>query len=178
MWVFGYGSLMTDGWEEQHNCRGRHIADLVGYQRVFNKASVRNWGTKAAPGLTLNLMETKTGICRGVAFEFPDDQSGAVLAELKEREGKNFKLMTLPVRLSDGRNVRAAVPLYAGPNIIEPKPVHEMVRMVLRAKGTKGTCADYVKQVAALLQKMGISDAAVTSLEKAVRAQMNPRRSA
>ena len=49
MWVFGYGSLITDGWEVRHNCLGRHIADLAGYCRVFNKASVRNWGTKTAP---------------------------------------------------------------------------------------------------------------------------------
>jgi len=90
VWVFGYGSLITDGWEVRHNCLGRHIADLAGYCRVFNKASVRNWGTKTAPGLTLNLAKTKSGICRGVAFEFTDAQSGAVLKELEEREGRNL----------------------------------------------------------------------------------------
>jgi len=59
VWVFGYGSLITDGWEVRHNCLGRHIADLAGYCRVFNKASVRNWGTKTAPGLTLNLSDVE-----------------------------------------------------------------------------------------------------------------------
>ena len=99
MWVFGYGSLITDGWEVRHNCLGRHIADLAGYCRVFNKASVRNWGTKTAPGLTLNLAKTESGSCRGVAFEFTDAQSGAVLKELEEREGRNFELTLLPVKL-------------------------------------------------------------------------------
>ena len=170
MWVFGYGSLMTDGWEVRHNCLGRHIADLAGYCRVFNKASVRNWRTKTAPGLTLNLAKTESGICRGVAFEFADDQSGAVLKELEEREGRNFELTLLPVKLTDGRSVRAIVPLYAGSNIVELKTIDEMVQMILRAKGEKGICADYVKQVASQLERLGINDAAVTSLEKAIPA--------
>jgi len=40
--------------------------------------------------------------------------------------------------------------------------------MILRAKGEKGICADYVKQVAAQLERLGINDAAVTSLAEAI----------
>jgi cation transport regulator ChaC len=105
-----------------------------------------------------------------VAFEFTDAQSGAVLKDLEEREGRNFELTLLPVKLTDGRSVRAIVPLYAGPNIVELKTIDEMVRMILRAKGEKGICADYVKQVAAQLERLGINDAAVTSLAKAIPA--------
>jgi glutathione-specific gamma-glutamylcyclotransferase len=73
MWIFGYGSLMFDGWESDHGCVGRAWADLAGYRRVFNKKSVENWGTKKQPGLTLNLKESATSVCRGIAFEFIDD---------------------------------------------------------------------------------------------------------
>jgi cation transport regulator ChaC len=38
MWVFGYGSLMWDHWETQFGCLRSLVADLPGYQRVFNKA--------------------------------------------------------------------------------------------------------------------------------------------
>jgi len=55
-----------------------------------------------------------------------------------------------------------------GPNIVELKKIDEMVEMILRAKGTKGICADYVKRVAAQLERLGINDAAVTSLAEAI----------
>lgn len=39
MWVFGYGSLMWDGWEQEFGCLRRCVAVLKGYRRTFNKAS-------------------------------------------------------------------------------------------------------------------------------------------
>jgi glutathione-specific gamma-glutamylcyclotransferase len=75
MWIFGYGSLMFDGWEPDRRYFGRTWADLAGYRRVFNKRSVENWGTKERPGLTLNLKESTNSVCRGIAFAFADDDS-------------------------------------------------------------------------------------------------------
>jgi cation transport protein ChaC len=49
MWVFGYGSLMWDGWQTKHACIRRVPAELDGYSRAFNKASVRYWGSKNHP---------------------------------------------------------------------------------------------------------------------------------
>ena len=86
MWVFGYGSLMWDHWETQFGCLRSLVAVLPGYQRVFNKASVRNWGTPAVPGPTLNIMPSDQA-CRGIAFEFPDRAAGAIDAYLRRREG-------------------------------------------------------------------------------------------
>src|SRR6266516_5412200 len=56
MWIFGYGSLMFDGWEAACGCTDRKWADLPGYRRCFNKKSVESRGTREAPGLTLNLV--------------------------------------------------------------------------------------------------------------------------
>jgi cation transport protein ChaC len=41
-WIFGYGSLMWDGWEEKFGCEERQVAELPGHVRTFNKASVKN----------------------------------------------------------------------------------------------------------------------------------------
>jgi cation transport protein ChaC len=168
MWVFGYGSLMWDGWETKHSCTRRVVADLSGYCRRFNKASVRNWGTKAAPGPTLNLSKVAAGVCRGIAFQFPDAQKVEILSYLEEREGKAFPLHEMLVCIEDQSEVSAFVPLYNGKNVIEGKTLEEVAEMVLAASGTDGTCLAYVNGIAEKLSALGINDPAVTELWKAV----------
>ena len=72
MWVFGYGSLMADEWEERYACVRRTIATLRGFRRTFTKASTKNWGSKEVPCPTLNLEKVENAECWGVAFHFPD----------------------------------------------------------------------------------------------------------
>jgi glutathione-specific gamma-glutamylcyclotransferase len=91
MWVFGYGSLMWDGWEQQRGCIRRAGAELRGFRRIFNKASVENWGTADHPCPTLNLERIDSGVCRGIAFEFGNDRSEALLDYLATREGRAFR---------------------------------------------------------------------------------------
>lgn len=168
MWIFGYGSLMWDNWETKFGCTRRVVADLSGYCRQFNKASVRNWGTEGAPGPTLNLSKLETDICRGIAFQFPDAQKTEVLSYLKEREGKAFPLHDIVVRLEDQSEVSALVPLYNGKNVIEGKTTEELAAMVLAASGTHGTCLDYVTGIVVKLSSLGINDPAVSDLWEAV----------
>jgi cation transport protein ChaC len=153
MWVFGYGSLMTDRWEEQNGCTRRVLADLAGYRRVFNKKSVRNWGTKNNAGPTLNLEKAEGKSCRGIAFEFSEDRRDKVLAVLAEREGQDFALPRLKIQLLDGTKVLAHVPMYTGRNLIRNKSLDEIAAMIVKARGTKGACASYIKDVAAVLRK-------------------------
>ncbi len=168
MWIFGYGSLMWDSWETKFGCTRRVVADLPGYCRRFNKASVRNWGTKAAPGPTLNLSKLDTGVCRGIAFQFPDAQKMEILSYLEGREGKAFPLHDIVVRLEDQSEVSALVPLYNGKNVIEGKSPEELAAMVLVASGTDGTCLSYVTGIVDKLSSLGINDPAVSELWKAV----------
>lgn len=172
MWVFGYGSLMWDGWETERGCTRRVLADLPSYCRRFNKASVRNWGTKTLPGPTLNLSKVANGVCRGIAFEFPDARKAEILAYLGEREGKAFPLHEVFVRIEDQFEVSAFVPLYNGNNVIEGKTIAEVADMVLAASGTNGTCLVYVNSIAKELSTLGIDDPEVTELLKAVESHV------
>lgn len=164
MWVFGYGSLMWDNWETKRGCLRRVLADLPGYCRRFNKASVKNWGTIIAPGPTLNLIKNDVGVCRGVAFEFPDAQKADILVYLKDREGNAFPLHELSVRLIDQSEVSAFVPIYSGKNVIEGRTLEEVAAMVLTASGTDGKCVAYVNGIFEKLSVLGIKDPAVTEL--------------
>lgn len=164
MWVFAYGSLMWDGWETAHGSTHHEVAELRGYCRAFNKASTRNWGTKARPGPTLNLTQAEGRSCLGTAFRFSDKCREPVMATLRKREGLGFELLELPIRVSSRKEVIAVVPIYDGKNLIVGKTIDEIAQMVLTATGTSGACSAYVKNVAHQMTEIGIADPAVTEL--------------
>jgi glutathione-specific gamma-glutamylcyclotransferase len=167
MWIFGYGSLMWDGWQAQFGCKRFVVGDLPGYQRVFNKASVVNWGTKTAPGPTLNLTSSKAS-CRGIAFEFPDLAGPKIESYLRKREGKGFELRPLKILIDDGREVSAIVPIYEGKNLVKADSLEETAELVMRASGTSGSCRAYIINVATKLKSLGVDDPAVIALARAL----------
>jgi cation transport protein ChaC len=166
MWIFGYGSLLWD-WEPSCDCIRRVLADLPGYCRTFNKASVRNWGTKNAPGPTLNLRGVHNGICLGIAFEFADDCRKQILADLTKREG--IAPIDVTVRLDGGSDVVASVTLYTGKNIIVGKNADEIISMIRSANGERGSCVAYVKGLYDKLHDLGIEDTEVEAIWQAVQ---------
>jgi len=170
MWIFGYGSLMTDGWETRYGCTRRDVAELHGYRRVFNKASIVNWGTRGSPCPTLNLEAFAGALCVGIAFEFPGVQRAEVVTYLAKREGKGFILAPLEVVVRGVGSAHALVPLYTGKNILTPETAQELVATVQRACGTSGACSNYVIDVYNQLAKLGIEDLAVTQLREHLRA--------
>jgi glutathione-specific gamma-glutamylcyclotransferase len=176
MWVFGYGSLMWDGWEATRRCVRRTRADLSGYRRVFNKASVRNWGTKEFPGPTLNLIESDSAHCQGMAFEFHDECEHKIATYLAKREGRGFSLRPLPVHLEAEGEIAALVPVYEGNNLIHADSVEQIADMVLRASGKDGKCINYVKGIAEKLHHLGVDDPAVNELWQALVLRCENRR--
>jgi glutathione-specific gamma-glutamylcyclotransferase len=168
MWIFGYGSLMWDGWETSFDCKRRITAVLPGYRRTFNKGSVKNWGTAAQPGPTLNLTADTASNCRGIAFEFPDLNRERILAALQKREGKGFKLEGCEGALDDGSRIVATTPIYAGRNVLQDKLLGELAEMILAAHGSSGSCLDYFEGVAKKLAELDVEDAAVVELSQAI----------
>jgi cation transport regulator ChaC len=105
MWVFAYGSLMSEEWDKDLGCIRRGKAQLRGYRRAFNKKSVRNWGTRQSPCPTLNVVASPNLSCWGIAYQFPDNRKLGVQAYLEDREGKDFVFEALQIELDDGSEV-------------------------------------------------------------------------
>jgi cation transport regulator ChaC len=169
MWVFGYGSLMWDGWEKEFGCLRRCVATLEGYGRIFNKASTRNRGTKRNPCPTLNLEKVEGGACKGMAFEFPADREGDIREYLERREGRDFRLQGLIIRLEDHVDVVAYVQVYGGKNLVSASTVDEKAALVRDAVGEMGSCADYLNEIARMLADLGIDDPVVSELWLALK---------
>lgn len=160
MWVFGYGSLMWDGWERE--LKGIRIpgARLDGFHRSFNKASSTNWGTRDHRGPTLGLEPDPNGVVIGVAFEFWDDQRAQILSRLAPREGPSFSFEVLPISFIDAPSVRALVPVNNRKvrTYIGHLQIAERAAMARLARGTSGACADYVRDVRDHLRALTIED--------------------
>src|SRR5581483_11232502 len=163
MRVFGYGSLMWDGWERTFGGLRADGAVLVSHRRSFNKKSVKNWGTPEAPAPTLGLEPSHSVNCIGTAFEFPDEQRGAVERLLRDREGGSFDLLPLTVRLPDGQEVHALTPVNdrTKSTYMGAIPIAQRANMARTATGTSGACLDYVRNIHEKLESLSIIDADV-----------------
>jgi cation transport protein ChaC len=164
MWCFGYGSLMWDSWEREFAGTRVEGAELRGFHRAFNKASTRNWGSKANPGPTLGLEPDSNGAVIGVAFSFSDNKQPTVIERLRAREGGSFTLEAHSLLLSCPlRTVTGLVPINSrsARTYIGDLPLAQRIAMAKAAHGTSGSCAEYVWNVHAELGALGIRDAYV-----------------
>lgn len=165
---------MWDGWEDELGCLSKSKADLKGYRRKFNKASVKNWGNKENPGPTLNVEQDESSACPGLAFEFSDKDKDKVLEYLRDREGKAFPLRERIVCLEDGREEKAFVPIYEGKNVLN-ETLEELSDRASRAEGTSGKCLDYVLNIETHLKSCGINDAEVSKMAELVRGKKDKK---
>jgi len=171
MWIFGYGSLMWDGWEQQFDGKKVGKAVLEGYRRAFNKKSVTNWGTEENPCPTLGLERDKGATCTGVAFTFPEARVEEVWAYLQDREGPSFDLVKVEITLPGSRKVQAHVAVNdpTAESYIGDKDIEDLAAMITGTEGHSGTCIDYLTSTRSKLEDLSIEDEAVEALWKMVR---------
>jgi glutathione-specific gamma-glutamylcyclotransferase len=163
MWVFGYGSLMWDGWQTQYGCIRVERGALANFRRDFNKASVERWGSREKPGPTLGLAASAGAKCEGLSFELPDESREQVLNYLRNREGESFALKEMEVDLQSGVRVVAFVPVNdtSKNTYIGAQPLKDRATMAKAASGSGGSCETYVTGVHEKLRQLSIHDSGV-----------------
>lgn len=160
MWVFGYGSLMWDGWETKFQGTNHGKAKLRGYHRAFNKKSTRNWGTRDAPCPTLGLEKLNGAECAGIVFEFNDNQRQSIKANLKNREGESFQLVEVEVELEGGQKVMALTSInrLEMNTYIDNPDFNALVDIVRKTSGKDGSCFEYIRNIHIKCEELGIKD--------------------
>ena len=157
LWVFGYASLI---WQPGFPYEESGKARLSGYHRSLCVRSFVHRGTPERPGLVFGL--DRGGSCVGMAFRVTAENRETVTQYLRERELVThvYRETTLPVRLFDGRPVRALAfvvdrghPQYAAGISVE-----HAAEVVARSHGRSGANVDYVRSCLAEIQKLGLKD--------------------
>ncbi len=170
LWVFGYGSLI---WNPDFPVAERQIARVTDWHRSFCMRSIHHRGSVQAPGLVLALDHAPGAICDGVAFRVTPGSEAETLQALRDREliSSAYLETTLPLALSDGRNINALA------YVIDPGhdqycgnlPLAEQAQIIAHAAGGRGANRDYLFATADHLAELGIADPDLAWLSTQVR---------
>lgn len=156
-WVFAYGSLM---WNPCFPTAETRRALLHGWHRALCIRSIINRGTPERPGLALGL--DRGGSCGGLAFRIADEDIDAARERLWRREMTHevYVPRLLPVRLDDGRRIRALVFIARPehPQYLGRLPPAAAAALVAQGVGSYGTAIDYLRNVVRHLDASGIVD--------------------
>jgi cation transport protein ChaC len=170
IWVFGAGSLI---WDPRFEPAETRTATLTAYRRAFSFWTIRSRGSFEHPGLGLAL--EPGGTCAGVAFRLPDARRDDILEALWRREMSGGVYVPTwadadteagPIRAlgfaanRDHRN-------YAG--IL---PQEDSARIIATARGTRGTCHEYLSLLVEALDRYGLDCPETLDLHRRVQAEL------
>jgi cation transport protein ChaC len=175
LWVFAYGSLM---WQPGFRADARHKALLRGLHRAFCVVSHVHRGTPDRPGLVAGL--DLGGACRGLALRVASGEEAAVLDYLRSREQPTmvYRETVRPVEIfADGGASRGRVNALCF--VVDRRhhqycgrlSLQDQCRMVVSGVGQSGRSIDYLEDMMACLERLGIHDRGVERLARSARAR-------
>ena len=136
-------------------------------------SSIHHRGTTEDPGLVLALDPAETAACHGVAFRVPDEDAGATVAYLREREliSSAYLERQLSLSLADGRIVTALVYVVDTEHVqyVGGMPLEEQAQIISTAVGGRGPNTEYLWNTVAHLTELGIEDDDLGWLDRRVR---------
>ena len=168
MWVFGYGSLI---WNPALYFTEKKRGTVHGYHRRFCLWSTIGRGSPSRPGLMLGL--ERGGSCKGIFYKIDRREIRTELDIVFRRElitaayrptwvsarvlGKSpFKAIAFVINRAHNR--------YAG--MLDDETV---IQTIADAKGTLGTCSDYLYETVLQLENLGMPDRRLASIARHVR---------
>ena len=171
LWVFAYGSLMWNPGVEFDEVRR---AVLPGFARRFALSTSIGRGTPDCPGLVLTLQPADDQVCEGLAFRIPApcvDGESRLLWRREMITGAYCPAL-MPLRTPQG-SLASALVLTA--NTAHPQyrahlTLQATAATIARACGRMGSNRDYLDQLVAQCEVLGITDHYVQELAERVRA--------
>lgn len=169
VWVFAYGSLI---WKPAFAFDDSRIGLVRGWHRAFCLGWNTRWrGSEENPGLMLAL--DRGGSARGMLYRLPTEAVEDNIVSLFERE-MAFKPSAFPprwvnVETTTGicRALTFCIDRNSGRYVSGLTP-HEVAQALARAKGTRGSMAEYLYATVQHLDALGLYDSHLWELEALV----------
>ena len=156
-WVFGYGSLI---WRPEFEFEAREPARIHGYHRRLCLRSVSYRGTNECPGIVAGL--DRGGSCLGMAYRIAAADVPRVFGGLWEREMflGSYRPTWMRAQLLRGATVEALAFVVRRDafNYSGRLSDRQLVGILVRACGSKGTSLEYLQRTVAALHEAGLRD--------------------
>jgi cation transport protein ChaC len=158
VWVFAYGSLI---WQPGFDFDRRVPARVFGYHRRLCLHSVRYRGSFDCPGVVAGL--DRGGSCTGIAYRLPAAGARRQLRALWEREMLlgSYAARWLRVHRLDRREALRALAFVVvrdGPHYCGGLKETQLLDVLARARGSRGSSLDYLRRTVQALHACGLRD--------------------
>lgn len=172
LWVFAYGSLI---WKPDFDAQDHRRASAWGWHRSFCLKMHRWRGSPQYMGLMMAL--ERGGRCDGVIYRIPDHDRIDQLKRMLHREIRYHQNrdMVRWIRVHTDQGNRRVLAFWAGPKgprILSRLPLDQVARVLARACGPVGSCAEYLFNTVSHLERFGIRDRNLWQLQDLVAAEI------
>lgn len=171
IWIFGYGSLMTDPGVFFTEVRR---ADVTGYGRRFILKDIYGGrGTPYQPGIMVALDAAPEAVCTGLIYRLPDDLIEQETEILWQREmiGPAYHCEVVTAETALGPIPTLAFTAnHESEAISADLPRAKQIAYCATGTGFFGSSLDYAESIAGQLQILGITDPDLTAFVAEARA--------
>jgi cation transport protein ChaC len=168
IWIFGYGSLI---WNPAVHFTEKLRGKVHGYHRSFCLWSTIGRGSPSQPGLMLGL--ERGGSCNGIFYRLDRREIRSELDIVFRREliTAAYRPTWVSARILDKSPFKAIAFVinrshnrYAG--ALDDETV---IQTIAEAKGTLGSCSEYLYETVLQLDNLGMPDRRLASIARRVR---------
>jgi cation transport protein ChaC len=166
LWIFAYGSLM---WDPAIHIVEIRTGVLQGYQRRFCLKSHIGRGSAEKPALMAGL-ETG-GACQGLALRLPADavDRETEILWMREMIAGTYVPTVVPVETPQGPVEAVTFVMNQQSDRYVCLDFEATARMIATGRGRRGTCLEYLENLAERLDLLGLHDADIAALRTRVR---------
>jgi cation transport protein ChaC len=172
LWLFAYGSLM---WDPAVHIVEIRTGTLQGFHRRFCLKTQIGRGSADKPALMAGL--DIGGTCQGLVFRIPE-QSVARETEflwMREMIAGTYLPTLVPISTPQGPVQALTFVMNRQSSRYVRLDVEETARLIATGRGIRGTCLEYLENLAERLDLLGLADPDIDELRRRVRQLLAPQ---